>query len=44
MDDTAEGIAYQNELQEIIARELSPEDEQDIMDELDKLVELEVIC
>lgn len=44
MDDTADGIAYQNEIQEIISKEFSPEDEQDIMDELDKLIEMEVQC
>ena len=37
------GIAYQNEIQDLISSELTPEDEQDIMQELDKLLEKEVL-
>lgn len=37
------GIAYQNEIQDLISRELTPEDEQEIMDQLDELVNQEVI-
>ncbi|KAJ3372366.1 Vacuolar protein sorting-associated protein 20 [Kappamyces sp. JEL0680] len=42
MDDTAEGIAYQKEIEEAMSREFSPEDEDAIMAELDKLVEQEI--
>lgn len=43
MDDTADGIAYQKEIEEVMARELSPEDQDEIMAELDKLIENEVL-
>lgn len=43
MDDTAEGIAYQNEIQEIISKEFTEQDEADIMAQLDALVEQEVL-
>lgn len=43
MDDTADAIAYQNEIQEIISTQLTEQDEAEIMTELDKLIELEVI-
>jgi phage terminase small subunit len=42
MDDTADGIAYQKEIEETMAQSFSPEDEEDIMKELDRLVEQEV--
>ncbi|KAI8898743.1 Snf7-domain-containing protein [Globomyces pollinis-pini] len=42
MDDTADGIAYQNEIQEIMSRELSEEDEEEIMAQLDALVQEEM--
>jgi charged multivesicular body protein 6 len=42
MEDTADGIAYQKEIQDMISQNFNEEDEQDIMDQLDKLVEDEV--
>lgn len=42
MDDTADGIAYQKEIEETMARDLSLEDEEEIMKELDKLAQKEV--
>jgi charged multivesicular body protein 6 len=41
MDDTADAIAYQNELQNIISQELSPEDEEAIMAQLDEIIEMQ---
>jgi charged multivesicular body protein 6 len=43
MDDTAEAIAYQNELQNLIGGQFTEEDEEDIMAQLDALVEEEVL-
>lgn len=42
MDDTADGIAYQKEIEETMTRDFTPEDEEEIMRELDRLVDLEV--
>lgn len=41
MDDTADGIAYQKEIEETMARDLTPQDEEDIMKELDLLAQQE---
>ncbi|KAJ3252481.1 hypothetical protein HK103_001550 [Boothiomyces macroporosus] len=43
MDDTADAIQYQNEIQEIISKELNEEDEEEIMAELDRLIEEEAL-
>ncbi|ORZ10422.1 Snf7 family [Absidia repens] len=37
MDDTADAIAYQNQIDTILSEQMSPEDEQEIMDELHEL-------
>jgi charged multivesicular body protein 6 len=42
MDDTVEAIAFQNEIQDIILNQFSPEDEEDIMRQLDEIIEHEV--
>jgi charged multivesicular body protein 6 len=42
MDDTADGIAYQNEIQEMISQQFTETDEAEIMAQLDELVEMEV--
>jgi charged multivesicular body protein 6 len=45
MDDTKDGIAYQNEIQDMITREFTEEDEEDVMRELDALLDIEVfVC
>ncbi|KAL2919959.1 Vacuolar protein sorting-associated protein 20 [Polyrhizophydium stewartii] len=41
MDDTADAIAYQNELAELISGKMTEEDEAEIMAQLDELVEQE---
>ncbi|CEG67680.1 hypothetical protein RMATCC62417_04073 [Rhizopus microsporus] len=42
MDDTAEAIAYQNEIDEMLHGLISAEDEEEILKELDELTEKEV--
>jgi charged multivesicular body protein 6 len=42
MEDTQDAIEYQNEIQDIMSREFTPEDEEDIMAQLDELIEQEV--
>ncbi|KAI8342378.1 Snf7 family [Chlamydoabsidia padenii] len=37
MDDTADAIAYQNEIDNLLSEQLTPEDEQEILDELQQL-------
>ncbi|SAM01331.1 hypothetical protein [Absidia glauca] len=37
MDDTADAIAYQNQIDDILSEQLSPEDEEEIMNELHQL-------
>lgn len=41
MDSTADGIAYQNEIEEAMRLELEPQDEHEIMAELDALMDKE---
>ncbi|CEI91009.1 hypothetical protein G6F70_005366 [Rhizopus microsporus] len=43
MDDTAEAIAYQNEIDEMLHGLISAEDEEEILKELDELTEKEVL-
>lgn len=38
MDETAEGIAYQNEISNMLAGKITEEDEEDILGELDAIV------
>ncbi|KAI7870770.1 Snf7-domain-containing protein [Spinellus fusiger] len=42
MDDTAEAIAYQNELDEILSGQMSAQDEEDIMLQLEQLQQEEI--
>ncbi|KAL1931331.1 hypothetical protein VTP01DRAFT_10468 [Rhizomucor pusillus] len=42
MDDTAEAIAYQNEIDEILSGQISTEDEEEILKELNELQEMEM--
>jgi charged multivesicular body protein 6 len=42
MEDTQDAIEYQNEIQNIMSSEFTPEDEEDIMAQLDDLIEQEV--
>ncbi|CAO3684914.1 unnamed protein product [Rhizopus stolonifer] len=42
MDDTADAIAYQNEIDEMLHGLISKEDEEEIMKELDELTEKEI--
>ncbi|CAO3654252.1 unnamed protein product [Cunninghamella echinulata] len=37
MDDTADAIAYQNQIDEILSEQLTAEDEEDIFNELNQL-------
>ena len=41
LDDTADAIAYQNEIQDLLSNNLSAQDEQDILEQLDELIQLE---
>ena len=42
MDDTADGIAYQKEIEETMTNTFSIQDEEEIMKELDRLADQEV--